>query len=116
MPPAGLERHVDIRGRTKTLADRIARDRRPAMLDGRPFQSIAPMPAERRTDRAAAREHPRADGRIGPVALAPLEALREDVLRMKRPRDDQEPARVLVEPVDQPRAEQRGEGGIEMQQ
>src|SRR5690606_6973376 len=81
MRPAGLERDVDVRVRTKTLADRIARDRRPAMLDDRHFQSIARMPADRRIDRAAAREHALADGRIGPVDLAPLEALREDVLR-----------------------------------
>src|SRR5690606_2913782 len=71
MRPAGLERDVDVRVRTKALANRIARDGRPAALDDRHFQPVSRMPADRRIDRAAAREHTLADGRVSPMNLAP---------------------------------------------
>src|SRR5690606_41837681 len=108
MRAAGLELDLDIGVRAEALDDSIARDRGPAAFDDRHPQAIPRMAADGRVDGPAARQHALTDRPVSSMDLAPLEHAHEAMLRFERTRDDQKTARILVEPVDQPRALPRG--------
>ena len=116
MRAAGLELDLAVRVRAKALEHAIARDRLAAAFDDRHLGSLAPVPADRRVDGAAAREHAVAHRLIGAVNRAPLEVRGERLLARERARDEQQAARVLVEPMHEPRARQHRELGVRVQQ
>ena len=105
-----------MRVRTEPLDHAIARARGPAALDHRHLGSLARMAADRRFDGASARQHALADRRIGAAHAAPLERRGERLLAREVARDEQQAARVLVEPMHEARARQHRERWVEVEQ
>ena len=116
MRAAGFELDLALRVRAKTLEHAIARARAAGpsitaiLVRSRGWRPIgASMPPPPVSDALA-------DRLIGAAHAAALERGRERLLTRKRARDEQQAARVLVEPVHEPRARQRRERRVEVQQ
>ena len=74
------------------------------------------MPADRRVDGAAPRQHALADRAVGTLDLAPLERRGQRGMARQRASDEQQAARILVEPVHETGSRQGRELGVPVQQ
>ena len=116
MRTAGLEPNGAQRMRAESLEHPIMRDRRAAVLADRHARSVAPVPADRYVDRAAAGRQAAADGAVLARHLACGELARQRGMRLQRARHDQQTAGVLVKAVHDPGARHRGERRVKSKQ
>ena len=96
---AGLEPAAQQRRVAEALEDVDVRARRLARGDDRHRRALGRMAADRRVDRVAAREVARGEREVLARHRARLQLAHEVGVRRQRLRDDQEAARVLVEPM-----------------
>ena len=74
------------------------------------------MPVDRGIDGAPGGHHANADGLVLTIHLVPGDRLRQPRVRERSAGDDQQPARILVEPMDNARPRQQGEVGVVVQE
>ena len=104
MRAARLEPAREQRRDAEALDDFVVRARRLAGRDDRHRRAPRRMAADRRIDGAAARDVARGERQVLALHGARRELAHERRLRGDRLRDDEEPARVLVEAMDDARA------------
>jgi hypothetical protein len=102
--------------RAEPLDDAVARARRAAAFRDGHLGPFTGVPADRRVDGAAARQHALADRAVGALDLAPLECRRQRRVARQRARNEQQAARILVEPVHETGAREQLELRIAVQQ
>src|SRR5438105_4456635 len=107
---AGLELDAHQRVRPEALYDAIARYRAAAVRAYRHARAMNAVPPDRLIDRAACGHRARAYRQILPSDLAGRERCDQRGVRFGRARHHEEPARILVEPVHEPRARHPREG------
>ncbi len=112
----GFEAALHERGGAEALDDVDVRARGLAGRDDGHLGALRRMAPDRRVDRRRAREVAEHDRDVLALDAARRQLPDEIDLRGPGLRDDHEPARVLVEPVHDARARQRGQRGRVMQQ
>ena len=116
MRAARLELELAVRVRAKALQDAVTGERGASAFGHGHLRSLAAVPADRRVDGAAARQDALANRSVRALDLAPLQSRRQHGVALQRARDEQQAARVLVEPVHETGARQHLELGVAMQQ
>ena len=112
----GFEAALHERGGAEALEDVDVRARGLAGRDDGHLGALRRVASDRRVDRRRARQVAEDDRDVLPLDAARRQLPDEVDLRGLRLRDDDEPARVLVEAVHDARARQRGQRGRVMQQ
>src|SRR5690606_58010 len=116
MRATGFELHTYERVRAEPLHDPVVRDGLATVRPNGHARAHRAMPSKGLVHRATARHDSRADGEIRAFDFAGRDGGNESRVGFGRPRDDHEPARILVQPMHESGARQGRELRIQREQ